>query len=204
MSDPARTDETQPKKPRNKVWRWLRWPVYLLVGFTVLGMLLDACGYGDTADDAASPTPTVSAEPTPEESPEPTEAETTEPAAEPTPEEASEPTPEEAAGVTADEANTALREALGLFGDDSYQSLPADTWGFYVVDVQVPVSDLIRVTLQVDRSNAGDREIVDGSSRAIFSLIGQQFPGVQTVEVVDGAGTHIEQTHRRDVPLLNR
>lgn len=48
-----------------------------------------------------------------------------------------------------------------------------------------------------------DDPLIEGASESAFSLIGGQFEDVSHLELVDGAGVHIEQTHRSDVPLLN-
>lgn len=96
----------------------------------------------------------------------------------------------------ADEVEQAL---LSTFGVDGFQELESTHWGYYIADVSTPNASLIKLTMQTD----GDDPLVEGSSETAFSLIGGQFEDVNIVELVDGAGNHIEETRRRDVPLLN-
>lgn len=146
-------------------------------------LLLSACSGGsDEPDTEAAPTEEVEAEEVETEE----EAETEEEEAE----------VGEGSSLDADEVEQAMLTTLGV---DSFQELDADHWGYYIADVETPSDSTIRLTMQTDSEDP----IIDGSSETIFSLIGGQFEDVTTLELVDGAGNHIEQTHRRNVPLLN-
>lgn len=106
----------------------------------------------------------------------------------------SEPEPEST--LDADEVEQAL---LDTFGVDNFQELESTHWAYYIQSVETPSESLIRLTMQTD----SDDSLIEGASESAFSLIGGQFEDVSHLELVDGAGVHIEQTHRSDVPLLN-
>lgn len=105
-----------------------------------------------------------------------------------------------AGAFTADDVAAELRAQLGLAPDDTFQAADPDRWAFYIADVDLPQPHLLRVTMQTD----GDDPLIEGSSRAILSLVGATFPDLDYVEVMDASGVHVEQTARQDVPLLNQ
>lgn len=165
----------------------------------VLGYQLERIGYTGAREPAATAEPTPAEQPTQAEDPtqadedvSPAPAATSDDAGSPDGSTAGAPT---TGGVTATDLEHALQSALGI---DDFRDLDPSMWGYYVTEIDMGGPSLARVTLQGDGAT-----IAQGSSRAIFSLIGREFPDLEWVEVVDGTGTHMEQTHRADVPLLN-
>lgn len=148
-----------------------RLPRTLAAATLVVLLALTAC----EADDSDAEAPADSAEV------EASEAEADEPA---------EP------DLASEDVEQALLDTLGV---ENFRELEPSHWGYYIAEVEVPNSTLVRLTMQTDE----DDPTIQGASETAFSLVGGQFEDVSTFELVDGAGNHIEQTRRSNVPLLN-
>lgn len=201
-SQPTASAPEGPKWSKGKV-------IAIVLGvLVVLGMISNLLGGDDetpTADPGASQSPEELAEP--ELSEEPTDPVTDESTPEAEPSTSDEPTEPASvdpvvAGIDPEAVEAALKETFMV--EESWQETCAsvpDGWSCYIADISAQSDDVLLVVLQISER---DEELGDQAGRAIFGLVGEQFPEIRWVQVNNATNDVIGNVSRNDIPLLNR
>lgn len=105
-------------------------------------------------------------------------------------------------GIDAKRFDADLREVFGggSWADICREGADPGAWACWIKQISANGSDSIVITLDTQQR---DNDFGEQAARAIFMLVGEDYPELNWVIVENSANVHVAQLNRRSIPYFN-